>query len=112
MASAADAVVAQPGSLTGGIGVYADTLDASRYLRRKRASVTVFSSGAEPLTAVKSLSSRQRRELRALASKADAEMAANVAKGRGLSARALRHAGSGRAWQARRIGVARAPVVR
>ena len=64
IATAADSIVAQPGTITGSIGVVMAKLDASGLLRRQRikllpAALDRLGTGAEPLSAARPFSAEQ-----------------------------------------------------
>jgi signal peptide peptidase SppA len=99
IASACDRILAQPATLTGSIGALSGMLDATAFLRKHRVQLSVVSAGPPPLSPARSLTRRQRRELRQLAARTSAEFEAQVAAGRGMSKRSVRCAAAGgRVW--------------
>jgi len=98
IACACDQIVANAATVTGSIGVLSGALDASRFLRQQRITVSRLHQGTPPPSASAPLSSAQRREMRAMAAEANASFEAKVAFGRGLSLREVRKVGGGRVW--------------
>ena len=113
IATAADSIVAQPGTITGSIGVVMAKLDASALLKRQRLKVLPVSldrlgTGAEPLSAARPFSSKQLQQFERLADETYALFRRRVEDGRKLSERAVRDAAKGRVWtgqQAHRRGL-------
>ena len=98
IAASADKIIAQPGTLTGSIGVLSGALDISGFLKQQRMRVEVVSRGAPPLSASRPLSKAQRHERQRLVDAISADFEGHVAKGRHMSRRQVRRAAEGRVW--------------
>ena len=103
IATAADKIVAQPGTITGSIGVLSNKLDASRWLRKQKLKVVPVLAarpyeGAEPLSAARPYTPAQRVTMEALVDSMYEHFRRKVAEGRHLSARRTREVARGRVW--------------
>jgi len=103
IATAADKIVAQPGTITGSIGVLSAKLDASRWLRKQRITVTPVLAarpheGSAPISAARPYTPAQRATMEALVDGMYEHFRRKVAEGRHLSARRTREVARGRVW--------------
>ena len=98
IAAAADEIVASPGTITGSIGVLTASLDASGFLKQQKICLMSLHEGAPPLSSARPLSSRQRGQLKQLASGFYESFEAKVMEGRKLTKRQVRRAAEGRVW--------------
>jgi len=98
IATAADVIVAQPGTVTGSIGVLVAKLDLSRWLRRQGIYVHELAAGAEQPSFSRGLTRAQRRQVEAMADEVYDDFCAKVESGRALSRRHVRRHARGRVW--------------
>lgn len=110
VAAGAHAIVAQPGTITGSIGVYALRPVARTLLRRMGVNTTVLTRGARTglLSATEPLSDDEREVMRQTVNATYAAFKQRVSSGRGLAEEALEPVAGGRVWNGRdaqRVGL-------
>lgn len=103
VAAGANAIVAQPATITGSIGVYALRPVASTLLQRMGVNTTVLTRGARTglLSATEPPSDDEREVLRQTVNTTYAEFKQRVSSGRGLAEEALEPVAGGRVWNGR-----------
>ncbi len=103
VAAGANAIVAQPGTITGSIGVYALRPVASTLLQRLGVNTTVLTRGARTglLSATEPPSDDEREVMRQTVATTYAEFKQRVGSGRGLAEEALEPVAGGRVWNGR-----------
>jgi len=108
IAAAADKIVAQPGTLTGSIGVLFGHFDLSGMLRKQRITAEVTCSGSEPLSLLRPLTKRQKERFEQIVEASYTSFVDKVAAGRSISRRRVKRYAKGRVWtgeQAMRRGL-------
>jgi protease-4 len=100
IAAAADAIVAQPGSLTGSIGVYGGKLNVLGLYRKLGLNVEGVTRGrrAEMLSPYRDFSPDERKVFERQMEEFYRQFVAKAAHGRGLDEAAVDSAGGGRVW--------------
>ncbi len=100
VAAGAKAIVAQPGTLTGSIGVLGGKVVSAGLLRKLRAGREVLTRGeaAALFHDAAPFSPQERRKLRAQLEDTYARFVAHVAEGRGMDREAVDTVGRGRVW--------------
>jgi protease-4 len=104
IASAADAVLAEPGTLTGSIGVIGGKLNLAGLYRRLGVGRDAVERGARAglLSEARAFTQEERSALRHEMSSLYETFVDRVARGRGLSASAVERVARGRVWSGRR----------
>jgi len=104
VASAADAVLAEPGTLTGSIGVIGGKLNLAGLYRRLGVGRDAVERGARAglLSEARAFTEEERSALRHEMSSLYETFVDRVARGRGLSASAVERVARGRVWSGRR----------
>jgi protease-4 len=100
VASAADAIVAQPATQTGSIGVYLQRVTLGRLFEKLEIGTEVFARGrhATLLASSRALTGEQRERIRELVAAEYEEFLSRVSSGRGLPREAVDAVGQGRVF--------------
>ena len=103
IAAAADAVVAQPGTLTGSIGAFSGKFVVEKALEKFGITIETVKNGAEAdlFSPVRSFSDRGRMRLQTLLDATYRRFLEVVSEGRGLTVETVHGIGQGRVWTGR-----------
>ena len=103
IAAAADAVVAQPGTLTGSIGAFSGKFVVEKALEKFGITIETVKNGAEAdlFSPVRSFSDRGRMRLQTLLDATYRRFLEVVSEGRGLAVETVHGIGQGRVWTGR-----------
>jgi len=103
IAAAADAVVAQPGTLTGSIGAFSGKFVVEKLFKKIGVEMETVKNGAEAdlFSPVRPFSDRGRMRLQMLLDATYRRFLAVVSEGRGLTLEAVHEIGQGRVWTGR-----------